>query len=232
MILCIHQPEHLPYLGFFYKVAQADLFMILDDADFEKDNVQNRNKIRTAQGWQWLTVPVKFEVGTKINQVKIDERAHGLKKWIRTLDVNYQRAKYYKDHRPFFMSLLDRGFIGISELNTTIIEYLIAILVKPLEIIKSSDYNVTTFSTQRVVDLCRAVDADVFISGPGAKVYLEAEQFCSAGIELKFTDFKHPVYKQVYDPFIPYMSAIDLLFNYGPDARDIIVRCNADSILI
>lgn len=232
MILTIHQPEHLPYLGLIYKIAQADVFMVLDDADYEKDNVQNRNRIRTDNGWQWLTVPVTFSLGTKINKVEIASRDVKLAKWLRTIEHYYHRARYFKDHYSFFKDVASRGYTRIEQLNTAIIIYLVNELIGSIKIIKASSFDICTSSTQRVVDLCVAAGASVFVSGHGAKAYLEIDKFSEVGVGLQFTDFKHPIYKQVYEPFISHMSAIDLLFNYGPDAKAIIAKCNQEQVIV
>jgi len=144
MIVSIHQPEYLPWLGFFHKVHQSDIFVLLDNVQYEKNYFQNRNKIRTQSGRTWLTVPVltKGKSNQQINEVKIDNKSNWSKKHWRSIDLNYKNAPYFDNYREFFFDLYKKEWIKLVDLNETIITYLIKELEIDLKLIKSSELNI------------------------------------------------------------------------------------------
>jgi len=229
MILVAHQPEYLPYLGFFYKAAKADKFIFVDHVQFEKDNFQNRNRIRTGpgpDGWDWLTVPVKNRLAQKINEVEIDNSRYWAKKHWKNIYFSYHKAPFFDKYKDFFEQLYSRKWEKLSDLNETIICYLFKELDIQVPIYRSSDYNITGQKTDMIINLCKAMEANTHLSGQGGKHYADQEKFRMSGIDNQFSDFKHPIYSQQFEPFVPNMSVIDLLFNYGPESRKIILGTN------
>jgi len=226
MILTIHQPEHLPWLGFFHKAAQVDLLVILDNVQYRKNYFQNRNKIRTSNGWAWLTVPVltKGEFSQSIWQVEIDNRSgpRWKQKCWSTMQQHYSKAEYWLTHKRFFEDLYASDWTHLLNLNQAIMGYLFRCLGMDIRVIKSSDMKVVGRSSALLLNICQELGADTYLSGISGKDYLDMDSFASAGIEVRFQEFHHPVYKQMYEPFVPGLSTIDLLFNYGPDSMDMI----------
>ena len=226
MIVTIHQPEHLPWLGFFDKLRQADVLVMLDHVQYRKNYYQNRNKIRSDRGSTWLTVPVltKGESAQPINEVQIDNRSSP--RWRErcwtSIQQHYRKAKYWKDHEEFFQGLYKTDWARLVDMNDTIIRYMLASLSIEVKVINSSQMSVDGQRTALLLNTCRELGADVYLSGVSGKDYLDLDMFVDVGIDVRFQEFHHPIYKQVYDPFIPCMSAIDLLFNYGPDTLDVI----------
>lgn len=230
MICAIHQPQYLPWLGYFDKMRRSDVFVLLDDVQYKKNEWQNRNKIKTPQGWQWLTVPVHHTFGEKINEVLINNATNWGKKHLHALVVNYSGAFYSKDYKDFFEGVYNKQWKYLCELNIYLIKKLSAFLGIKTRLIKSSELQVEGQKTERLVHICKKLKADTYLSGKGAREYLELNLFKSKNIKVIFQDFKHPVYPQMRwrnfgDNFQPNMSVIDLLFNCGKESLKILQKC-------
>jgi len=226
MIVTIHQPEYLPWLGFCDKAINVDLFVLLDSVQFRKNYFQNRNRIRSATGPIWLSVPVSLKDGHKqpIKDIRINNRearAWRVKTW-KSIVQCYRRAPYFEDYAPFFESLYSQDWDLLVDLNCSVIDYVFESLGSKAKRIRSSDLGIHQSKTDLLVEICREVGATSYISGISGKDYLEMDKFSECGIELRFQEFYHPVYKQLYQPFVPCMSVIDLLFNCGPASPDVI----------
>jgi hypothetical protein len=139
-----------------------------------------------------------------------------------TLAQHYGKAKYWPDHQEFFGRMYETHWERLVDINEAIIRYLLAAFSIGVKIVKSSELKVSGAKGDLLLDICRQVDADIYLSGVSGKDYLELEKFETAGIAVRFQDFRHPIYKQLYEPFMPCMSAMDLLFNYGPASLDVI----------
>jgi len=213
----IHQPQYLPWLGYFDKIQRSDFFVLLDDVQYKKSEWQNRNKIKTHQGWQWLTVPVHYTFGQKINEVLINNNTNWCEKHYRTLVTNYSTAPYFNDYKDFFKEVYNKRWKYLCELNIYLIRNLATFLGIKTELVKSSELQVNEQKTDRLVHICKKLQANVYLSGDGAREYLDLSLFANEKIRVVFQDFKHPVYSQVKcdGNFQPNMSMIDLLFNCG-----------------
>jgi hypothetical protein len=222
MRVAIHQPQYLPWLGYFDKMDQSDVFVLLDDVQYKKNEWQNRNKIRNAKNWHWLTVPVLFKFKQKINEVRINNRNNWRDKHLKSIEVNYSRATYFEKYISFFRETYLKEWEYLVDLNIHFIRYLKDALGIKAELARSSDLGVKGKRTERLVDICGQLGADTYISGAGAKDYLDEEKFKKSGITLEFQDYRHPEYLQAYDGFEPHMSVIDLLFCHGRDSLNII----------
>jgi len=220
MIIGIHQPNYLPYLGFFDKMAKSDIFVIYDDAQFNKSDFQHRNRIRIYHGWKWLTVPVEKK-RIPINEVKIRNEVKTWKgvMWeedhFNNIRDNYKDTSYYSMYEEELTRIYKRTYEKLVDLNMELIRFLMKAFDIDVEIVFSSDLGFTSKSTQRLVEIVEALGGDVYLSGPKGKDYLDVSLFERRGIKVVFQDFMHPVYKQRYEGFIPNMSAIDALFNVG-----------------
>lgn len=224
MIVVIHQPEFLPWLGFFDKIDKADLFVVMDHVQFEPRYFQNRNKIKTAEEWQWLTVPVTQQRFQNINEVRTyDETRWKAKHW-NALVVNYSKSKYFAKYADFFQQVYTRDWELLVDLNLYLIQNLMNMLGLNTPIVRSSalDLREGARKTDLLIDICRVVGGDTYLSGVGGKNYMEMEKFEKERIEVIFQEFKHPTYPQLFGEFLPYMSVIDLLFNCGDRSLDII----------
>ncbi len=173
MIVTIHQPQYLPWLGYFDKISRADIFILLDNVQFKKNEWQNRNRIRTPQGWQWLTVPVLHDFGTKINEMKINNRDTWRKKHLRALELNYAKAPYFDMYFPHFQQILEMEWDNLSGINICLVGKLMELLGIKTKTVLASQYEASAHKTLRLVDLCRHFGACTYLSGEGGLQYLE-----------------------------------------------------------
>jgi hypothetical protein len=227
MIVSIHQPAYLPWLGYFHRIAMSDAHIILDHVQFEKNSFTNRNKVRTADGWCWLTVPVKTagKFGNlPINEIEVaNERPWAARHW-ETLRQNYSRAPFFAEHLPFFHNLYDNAWPKLAELTAASSGYLLNVFGIPTKLYLSSQMKVPGRKDELVLNLCREVGASTYLSGPLGKDYLREELFQQHGIAVQYDDYQHPTYPQTYPGFEPNLAAIDLLFNAGPASREILLQ--------
>ena len=209
-------------------MSLSDVFVLLDNVPYSKNDFQNRNKIRTKgtkEGWCWLTVPTltKGRFGQQINQVEINntDASWKMKCW-KSIRYNYAQARYFTDYQDFFQDLYcEMNWRKLVDLNVYIIKMLVQGLGMDAELILASDLGVSGSGTELLLSICRQLTADVYISGRMGKDYLDESKFHQHGIQVEYQHFEHPEYTQVYEPFIPKMSIIDLLFNYGEKSKEI-----------
>ncbi|MBN3040678.1 MAG: WbqC family protein [Candidatus Omnitrophica bacterium] len=231
MRVSVHQPQYLPWLGYFDKIARSDCFVFLDDVQYKHREFQNRNKIRTKEGWIWLTVPVitKGLRDQKIKDVLIDNETDWQSRHLNSIKSCYGKSKYFDRYAGFFEDVLGkRQWERLIDLNVFITGYIMNELGIETLIHFESQLGTTKTSTARIIEICKKLNADIYLSGSGGKVYLEQEQFEQALIRLEYQEFVHPRYQQVFggkkQEFVPCLSIIDLLFNEGPESRKILLR--------
>lgn len=218
MRVTIHQPQFLPWLGYLDKIDQADLFIMLDTVQFKKSEWQNRNRIRTAKGWQWLTVPVLQHFGQRIDEVLINPTAVWKAQHLRALDMHYARAPYRDRYVAQLRELYSAHWDRLSEFNKATVQWLLEAYGITTPVHNAAEYAARDEPTDRLIDLCRAVGATRYLAGPGAEHYMDKPRFESSGVRLEIQVFKHPIYRQLYEPFESNLSALDLLLMQGPDA--------------
>jgi len=224
-IVTAHQPNYLPWIGFFSKIKQSDCFVIADTVLMGDQSFCNRNRVRVKDRELYLTVPIgRRSNGMKICDITLPSDNNWKKNHWETIHRNYVRAEFFRDHKNFFEELYQKDFKYLQELNTEIILYLLKCFEIEVEILKASQLaiNPELRSTDFIVALNKCAGADVYLSGPSGRNYLESSKFQQQNIKLKFFKFDHPVYKQRYPGFEPNMSAIDLLFNLGPLSAEVI----------
>jgi len=231
-IITIHQPNYIPWLGFFHKLLISDVYVSFDDVQFEKNSYNNRNKIKTSQGDCWLTVPIITKGKSKetlINNAKIDHKQNWAKKHLKTIQTNYSKSQFYEDYILFFEETYNKNWDTLSMLNMHILTWLLKELKIDIEVVLSSEIKDKKGKKDKLVfDICKILDADIYISGTLGKEYLNIDDFNKKGINVYFQDYKHPIYSQLWGNFIPNMSIIDLLFNYGKESKKIITQGNID----
>ena len=223
----INQPAYLPWLGYFHRIAMADAHVVLDHVQLEKNSFTNRNKIRTREGWCWLTVPLqtagKFG-DLSIIEVKIASQQRWAPKHWQTLRMNYSKAPFFDQHAAFFEGIYGRTWDRLGELAREITEYLLDAFGIGTKLHFSSQMTASGKRDELVLNLCRELGATAYISGPLGRNYLREELFSQHQIAVRYDDYQHPAYSQVYPGFEPYMAAIDLLFNCGPASREIMMK--------
>ncbi|MBZ5647582.1 MAG: WbqC family protein [Acidobacteriia bacterium] len=232
MKVTIHQPEHLPWLGFFNKMDQADLLVLLDNVQYRKNYFQNRNRILGANGPMWLTVPVvsKGHTSSTIAETEISQQHEWRIKCGKSLRMAYANHSFFSDHAGFFEELYSRTWKLLAELNLEIIRYLASALGVRTEMVRASELGVAGASSQLLLDICRKTGANTYLAGQTAGGYLDETIFREARIEVTIHQFTHPTYPQRRQKdFVSHLSVIDLLFNCGPDSLKII-RCGPSGV--
>ena len=234
MIVAIHQPEYLPWLGFFKKMMNAELFVFLDDVQFRKKGWQNRNRIRINDGTALLSIPVHTHSYPKINEVTIDNEKNWSIRHKKSILYNYARAPYFDEIKDFIESIFEKKFQYLVDLNTEIIKFIMNELEIKSKIVFSSELEISKKGSGRVLDICKAVGADHYITGTfWAESNLRVEEFKKSNIDVEFQKFQHPIYKQIHGEFIPEMSIIDLLFNKGrKEAKKILQNSISSSRIV
>jgi WbqC-like protein family len=223
MRLAAHQPQYLPWLGFFDKMDRVDRFILLDTVQYKKNEWQNRNRIRTAEGWQWLTVPVHYRYPMTIGEVRIDETSAWRRKHRAALRTHYGRAAHGSALLGFLESLLQRPAAGLADLNVRSIKLLAGMLgVRTPIVLASSLDDLPDGADARLIALCRRFGCDTYLAGAGGQDYMDLAAYRDAGIEVAFQAFQHPVYDQVYDGFEPNLSAIDFLASCGSSSFQLV----------
>ena len=223
----IMQPTFLPWLGFFDLIDQADFFVFLDSVQFEKQSWQQRNKIRTHKGLEWITVPVLIRgrfgqliKDAQINQVKFPH------KHIKQIRQNYNRAPYFKTYDEELCDVLRKGGedLSLCNLNIRIIKWVSSKLSLSTQFVRSSELDTTGKRSELLVNILKKLNTHMYLSPLGSLNYIKNEYhfFHENKITFFFNNYVHPEYNQTYRPFIPYASIIDLLFNEGDKSIDII----------
>ena len=228
MILAIHQPQYMPWLGYFHKMASADMFVLLDNVQYKKNEWQHRNRIRNSQGWQWLSVPTTHTFGQRINEVVVMQNGTWQKKHMRSLEMCYAKARYYAEYIHLFADYYSQKHATLDSVTVGSVKLLSGIMkiATPIEI--SSAYDFPGTSTERLVNICRHFGADTYLAGVGGRDYMDISLFEKEGIAVEFQQFAAPAYKQHWsktdEDFIANLSAIDLIFNCGPDSYSILME--------
>jgi hypothetical protein len=223
MNVVILQPSYIPWRGYFDQIRRSDLFVFYDDVQYDKRGWRNRNQIKTPKGKQWLTIPV-YSRGAQtenlpINSIPIAWDTPWNKDHLKSIQHAYKKAPYFERYNPLLEQFYGRKDQFLADFT---IDFTIALArelgITHTKFLRSSQLNLTGQKTARLIAVLQAVGADHYISGPSAKEYIENEQFETAGISLEYMNYDYPDYPQLYPPFDPYVSVLDLLLMTGPNA--------------
>jgi hypothetical protein len=221
---CI-QSSYIPWRGYFDLIRQSDIFVFHDDIQYTKQDWRNRNRIKTPAGLVWLSIPIrKATTRGAIDEVEIDnEQDWGGKHW-RAIKTHYRSAPFFSQYAGFFEGALAwRRWNRLSDLNVCVISKICETLGIRTRLINSRSLGLTGRKTDRLIQICRACDANRYLSGPSARNYIEPEKFAAIGVEIEYMVYNYPPYPQQFGPFIEGASIIDLLFNCGPMSTEFIV---------
>jgi len=228
----IMQPTYLPWLGYFDLIGQVDKFVFLDDVQLVKRSWQTRNRIKTAQGELFLTIPIKKiseRDDTLICDAVMSDDEPWIEKHIRSAEFAYKKATYFNDVFPFFKDTLLNNKKNLAEYNIYIIRQIADKLGLKTEFIRSCELKgITGKKDARLVNICKHIGCDEYISPQGSASYIEKEclggEFAKNSLRFFYHNYEHPVYGQINGDFIGFMSIIDLLFNQGFDAGMVIIK--------
>ena len=227
MIAAIHQPQYIPWLGYMDKIDRTDVFCFLDNVQYKKNDFQNRNRIKTASGRQWLTLPVCYRFPQKINEVTINNEVNWKRKHLQALITNYRKSPFFEDTIAVFERLYSRQWQSLSDLNIEMVRSLLDLLnIGEKKTVLASTLTDCDDPNERLIDICRALGCDTYLAGAGGANYMDLQRFESAGIDVVFQDFRHPEYPQLFGDFISNLSTADLLFNCGPESMQYIRKSN------
>ncbi len=234
MLVAIHQPTFVPWLGYFDRMLRSDLFVILDHVQFERRNYQNRALIRLEDEAKWLTVPVvQLSQKEKIIDKMVDnpEDLTGSRWWgpnsFATLKYAYRKSKHFDDYAPRLREIFHARWDKLIDLNMATLEFLREALEIRTPMVRSSTLTVQGQRSELLLDICKTVGATAFHGGMGgSREYLDKAAFDEAGMGVVWQEFKHPVYPQCGEaPFTKGLSALDVLFNCGPRSAEILREC-------
>lgn len=209
------------------KIDNADKFIILDTVKFKKKHFENRNKIRTKEGEEFIRVNVKKHKDDElIKNIQISYEQDWIKRYLNILKNNYSKTKYYDKYFNGVKKILERRYTYLCDLNVVIIKKIMEWFDIHTETTLASELNLPTLKggTNVNLEICKKNKANIYLSGPHGKDYLDLQKFKNNKIKVEFHNFIHPEYKQNFSPFIPNMCALDLLFNYGEDAKSVLFR--------
>lgn len=225
MLVAMHQLHYLPWLRYFEKIARADVFVVLDNIQFNKNGWQNRNRIKSASGAMLLTVPVQQKFAQRLDEVRINNNLPWRRKHWHAIAQHYAHAPYFREQAPFLESVYTQEWEVLNELNKAMFDYFLSSLDIKTHIVYSTDIPTTTTASERLLEIMRAVDGDAYYTGAYAtQTYLDAALFEKAGIRLVIQDWKAPRYPQLHGDFVPDLSILDLLLHCGPESLKILLE--------
>lgn len=228
------QPGYLPWIGFFDQVEHTDLFILYDDLDYTTRDWRNRNRIKGPLGVQWLTVPVHARSGRKICEVRIDTTQDWQRVHWKTLEHCYAKAAFFERYRDEFGGVYREPWTRLCDLNLRLIRALLRAFDIRTELVRSSELGLEEafrstnppdhVATRRIIHFMKHFGASRFLEGQAGRGYIREDLLREAGITVRYQAFSHRPYPQRFGAFVPYLSAVDLLFNLGPRSREILVN--------
>lgn len=236
MIITIHQPEHLPWLGLFNKIAKAEKFVILDSVQFEKNYFQNRNRIMGTNGVQWISIPVSnkghMDGSIATTMIASDPKNSKWKeKYLQTIIQSYKKYPFFNDVFPLLENAINLDTEYFCEINIAIIKSFCDALDIHTEYIRSSELDIGGLKSDLILDICKCVNTDVYIAGPSGRDYLDLESFRDSGIDVVFNDYHHPEYPQrKTEEFVSHLSALDLFMNVGFEQSKRIIMIGNENV--
>lgn len=230
MIVAAHQPSFLPWLGYLDRMLRADLFIVLDHLPYARSSHRNRTRILVDGRPHWLTVPVRQAAQReRIVDKRIANPPASQDKWWgsklgQTLRHAYREAPFFDVYAPGLLEIIESRPKRLVDLDQQVLTFLRMALDIRTPLINSSELNIDGSHSAMILDLCRAARADTYLADiDGSRRYLDHSAFAAAGIEIAWPEFRHPVYEQCGNgAFVPGLSVIDLLFNHGPQSRQLL----------
>jgi WbqC-like protein family len=223
MRVAVHQPQFLPYPGFFHKLSLVDTWVVMDDVQYDK-RFTNRNRILAPSGPIWLTVPIdKAGKFGKNSEVLINNGLPWREEHWKKITYSYKNARWFHLYGEFFEGLYGREHTNLFDLDMETTSKIIEWLGIKVSVVRESELKVESRGTQRLIDACKAVGGDTYVSGSGGKGYMDEALFPSNGIKLEYAGYKSVSYAQRFgETFVPDLSSIDLLFNMGPESSRLV----------
>jgi hypothetical protein len=233
-ILAAHQLHFMPWLRYVEKALRADVFVVLDDVQFNKSGWQNRNKVKGPRGWYYLTVPVRQRLGQRLDEVEIDRARDWRKKHVLSLKASYGRAPHFASIFPRLDAVYAaQDWRSLNEFNWALLGVILELVSCSKQVLRSSALGREGEATARLIDLCRKLGADTYLSGAyAATQYLDVAGLAAAGVEVRFQSWMAPAYAQVHPAagFVPDLAVIDLLMAAGSGTRDVLLSAGGFTV--
>ena len=224
--IVISQPTYLPWSGYFRIMKEADVYVFLDNVQFEQRSWQSRNRIKSGEQFIWLSIPTHHENQSRINDVEIDNSKAWKRQHLNAMQISYGKSPFFKNYCSFFKSFYESKWTELALLNIHLIKHFASQLGLSPVFVRASKLEMEGIRTSLLLDICKMFGADRYVSSIGAKEYMEADGaksiFEKEGIKVEFLEVKPFKYPQLFGEFIPELSVIDLLFNCGPDSSKIL----------
>lgn len=221
--VCIHQPDFVPYLGFFQRLLMSQHFILLDDVQFIRRGWQHRDRIKGRNGSVWLTLSLrKGDYCQRITEVELSEDTNWIDDNLNLLRECYGKAVHFSEMFPQVEGIYRAGHCRMIDFNCALLNLVMEYLDIAIPISRASEYDINATGSARLLALVQAKQGDAYLTGTGSRDYLDEEMFRTAGVQVKWQDFKHPVYPQLHGDFEPMLSCLDVLFNCGRDAAGVL----------
>jgi hypothetical protein len=218
----ILQPSFIAWRGYFHQVHRADYFVFYDDVQYDKHGWRNRNRVKTANGTQWLTVPVHakgaIDQGREIREITIDWTARFADKHLSTIRQAYRKAPFFDRYAGILEDAYAKKPEFLADLTIDLTQTIAGVLGSKTKFARSSEMRIGGAPTERLVNIVKSLGCDHYISGPSAKDYVEEDLFAQANIKLEYQTYNYGEYPQLHPPFDPQVSVLDLLFMTGDNA--------------
>jgi hypothetical protein len=217
-IAVAHQPDFLPHLGFFHKLLNADVFIVMDNVQFVKspNGMTHRDLIKTSNGKSWLTLSIeKAPQKTTISNINLSKHVNWKNKNLRMLEENYRKSQYFDEIHPFVVELYSKEYKRLIDINIESIRMIMKLLEIDIPLVLLSSLNTTGSKNELLISALEDVGASSYLSGVGSRSYLDSEKFKNKGIKVIWQKYTPIVYMQLFGQFIPNLSSIDMLYNCG-----------------
>ena len=222
--IVISQPMFFPWVGLFEQIILADTYVHYNTVQFPVGrSLMNRVQIKTSNGSQWLTIPIKRQGIQYINQVEIDYNQNWQDKHLKTLQQNYSKSPFFVDMLDIVSSIYNKKFKYLSDLNICSIEYISNYFTIKTQFIESSQYSFESSSSELLLNITESLNGDTYITGHGAKKYLEHIIFEKKGISVEYMNYERVSYPQLYGEFTPFVSVLDLIANLGKEGKAVML---------
>ncbi len=215
MVVTIHQPAYIPWLGYFDRILRSDIYVFLDTVQYEKNSYINRNRIKNSQGGFWLTIPLKSKghMQNKIKDLLIDDTQHWKKKHLKSIYLSYRKASFFDDFFPKLETLYKSEFASFSDLAYSHLMFWLKELGIDTKVVKASDIPTSSVKSNLILELCTKLGATRYISGKNGRNYLDKSSFIEKSIQIEYQNYRYLKYPQVYGPFLPNLSVVDFWMN-------------------
>jgi len=215
MKVSIHQPNYIPWAGYFYKIYKSDVFVFLDDVQYSNEGMHNYHYLKTPQVLLRLKIPVDYHFGDEICAVRTKDELHWKEKHLQLLEANYKKAPYFKEVSEDFKAILTIDYPNMAALNIEIIRYFARKLNITTQFVNASSLSIDSHREEKVISICKSLFATEYLSGTGARSYQKEENFTNEGIKLTYINYQPVEYRQLWGDFHANVSILDYLMNCG-----------------